>query len=442
MAKGLGLHSLCPLPSALCKKQPLQKSTTPSYWSLIWRRFKQNRGARWSFRVFTVLLWIAILNPFLVGDVPIYTKTDGESHFPIFKKYLIDLGLAQKTGPYLSSTYWHEQQFDQAIYPIIPYSSGHMDTKNVHYKSPFGPQNGDGAWHWFGTDKLGRDVAAGIIEGFQVALKVGLFSMFIATIIGLFMGGLAGYFGDDKLRVSVLTLLLNILAFFAAIHFAFISRSYQLYSTEASGEFLKSIAIFMGIFILANLIAKGVQKLTNTSKTITIPLDLLVMRLIEVLNSVPKLLLIIAFAAIFNSQTLWPIILIIGFFGWTGVARFFRAELLRVRNMPYIQAAKAMGFSNWRILLKHALPNAVGPVMILVAFGIASAIIVEASLSFLGIGLDGSTQVTWGTILKNARGSEANWWMAIFPGLAIFLTVLIFNLIGEGLKQAIDAKDI
>ena len=200
----------------------MQNSPTPSYWSLIWRRFKQHRGARWSFRVFVVLLWIAILNPFLVGDVPIFTKTNGEGHFPIFKKYLIDLGLAEKTVPYLNNTYWHEQEFDQAIYPIIPYSSGYLDTKNIHYKSPFGPQNGDGAWHWLGTDKLGRDVAAGMIEGVQVALKVGLLSMLIATIIGLFMGGLAGYFGDERLRAPILTIVLNVLAFFLAIHLSLI----------------------------------------------------------------------------------------------------------------------------------------------------------------------------------------------------------------------------
>ncbi len=420
----------------------MQKSATPSYWSLIWRRFKQNRGARWSFRVFVILLWIAILNPFLVGDVPIYTKTDGESHFPIFKKYLIDLGLAEKTKAYRINSYWHEQKYDQAIYPIIPYSSGYMDKENIHFKSPLGPQNGEGAWHWFGTDQYGRDVAAGILEGVRVALKVGLLSMLIATIIGLFMGGLAGYFGDEGLKLPLLTIVLNVLTFFAAIHFAFISRSYQLSLKDNSGELLKSIAIFIGLFVVTNLFAKGLQKFLNTSKTINIPLDLLVMRLIEVLNSIPKLLLIIVFAAIFSTQSVWPIILIIGFFGWTGIARFFRAELLRVRNMPYIQAARAMGFSDWRILTKHALPNAIGPVMILVAFGIAGAIIAEATLSFLGIGLDGSTQVTWGTLLKNARGAEANWWMAVFPGLAIFLTVLIFNLIGEGLKQAIDAKDI
>ena len=169
---------------------------------------------------------------------------------------------------------------------------------------------------------------------------------------------------------------------------------------------------------------------------------MLVMRLIEVLNAVPGLLLIIAFAAIFSTKSLWPIILIIGLLGWTGIARFFRAELLKVRNMDYIQAAKALGFSKWRVLFKHALPNAIGPVMIVIAFGIARAILTEASLSFLGIGIDSATQVTWGTILRSGRNAIAYWWLALFPGLAIFLTVLIFNLIGEGLRNAIDAKDV
>ena len=110
--------------------------------------------------------------------------------------------------------------------------------------------------------------------------------------------------------------------------------------------------------------------------------------------------------------------------------------------MEFIQASRALGYNNWRILFKHALPNAIGPVIILVAFGIAGAILAEASLSFLGIGVTGDVQVTWGTMLQQGRGNSANWWLSIFPGLAIFVTILIFNLIGEGLKDAIDAKDL
>jgi len=114
---------------------------------------------------------------------------------------------------------------------------------------------------------------------------------------------------------------------------------------------------------------------------------------------------------------------------------------LKVRNMEFIQASSALGYSDWRILFKHALPNAIGPVIILVAFGIAGAILAEASLSFLGIGITDDFQVTWGTLLK-VPSNGSNWWMSIFPGLAIFVTILTFNLIGEGLKDAIDAKDL
>lgn len=422
----------------------MQKSSNTSYWSLIWQRFQKNRGAKWSFRVFIGLLWIALLNPFIAGDVPIYTKIKGESSFPIFKQYLIDLGLTAKTGQYLNPNSWHEAEYDQAIFPIIPYSANYRDTDNIHFKSPFGPQKiqKNQAWHWLGTDKLGKDVAAGILSGIRVALQVGLFSMFIATLIGLFMGGLAGYFGDDGLRLPITTILLNGIAFFLAIHFAFISRSYQLSLKDADGELLKSLFIFMLTFVFFNLLAKALQYLPLFQKTILLPLDMLIMRIIEVINAVPGLLLIIAFAAIFSTKTLWPIILIIGFLNWTGIARFFRGELLKVRNMEFIQASRALGYNNWRILFKHALPNAIGPVIILVAFGIAGAILAEASLSFLGIGITEDIQVTWGTMLKQGRGNSANWWLSIFPGLAIFVTILIFNLIGEGLKNAIDAKDL
>lgn len=417
--------------------------STPSYWSLVWQRFQKNRGARWAFRVFIGLVWIAVLNPFIAGDVPIYTKINGESSFPIAKQYLIDLGLVSSTGNYLNPSSWHEATYDQAIFPIIPYSANYRDTENVHFKSPFGPQNRESnqAWHWLGTDQYGKDVAAGIIGGVRVALKVGLLSMLIATIIGLVLGGLAGFFGDTGLRIPVVTIAINLLAVIFALHFAFISRSYQLTAKDADGQLFKSMLIFMGVILFFNLIAKVLTFLPVLQKSITLPMDMIIMRIIEVINAIPGLLLIIAFAAIFNTNTLWPIILIIGFLNWTNIARFFRGELLGIRNMEYIQASRALGFSNARILFKHALPNAIGPVIILVAFGIAGAILAEATLSFLGIGITDDFQVTWGTLLK-VRSNGSNWWMSIFPGLAIFITILTFNLIGEGLKDAIDAKDL
>jgi peptide/nickel transport system permease protein len=130
---------------------------------------------------------------------------------------------------------------------------------------------------------------------------------------------------------------------------------------------------------------------------------------------------------------------IIGLTGWTGIAKYVRAELLRVRSLEYIEAAQSLGFSEWRIIFRHALPNSLTPVLITIAFGIASAILVESSLSFLGIGVQAELQ-TWGKLLSEAREDVSAWWLAVFPGLAIFVTVTIFNLIGEGLTDALDPR--
>jgi peptide/nickel transport system permease protein len=131
--------------------------------------------------------------------------------------------------------------------------------------------------------------------------------------------------------------------------------------------------------------------------------------------------------------------IIIGLLSWTGIAQFVRAELLRIRRQEYIEAAQALGFSDRRILFRHALPNALTPVLITVAFGIAGAVLLESFLSFLGIGL-AAESVTWGTMLNLARYQFNAWWLAVFPGLAIFFTVTLFNLIGERLTEAMDPR--
>jgi len=119
--------------------------------------------------------------------------------------------------------------------------------------------------------------------------------------------------------------------------------------------------------------------------------------------------------------------------------RFIRGELLRVRALEYVQAARSMGFSEWRIMMNHAIPNALTPVLITIAFGIATAILAEATISFLGIGVP-PEEVTWGSLLAIARNNFNAWWFAVFPGLAIFITVTMFNLIGEGLTDAMDSR--
>ncbi len=199
------------------------------------------------------------------------------------------------------------------------------------------------------------------------------------------------------------------------------------------------MGIFFLIIGLANLLATGLKRLPYLGRKLTLPLDIIVMRMIEVTSSIPGLLLVLSIVAVIENQSILYVMAIIGLIRWTSIARFIRAELLRIRSLEYIEAAEALGFSEWRIIFRHAIPNALTPVLITIAFGIASAILLEAFLSFLGVGVP-PEQVTWGSLLKLARSQVSAWWLAIFPGFAIFITVTVFNLLGEGLADALDPR--
>jgi len=167
--------------------------------------------------------------------------------------------------------------------------------------------------------------------------------------------------------------------------------------------------------------------------------DLLLYRLVEIFMAIPVLFLLIVAAGVLP-KNIYVMMIIIGCFSWTGAARFIRAEFLKLRNMDFVQSARATGLPLRSILFKHMLPNGVTPVLVESSFAIAMAILAEATLSYLGLGPD--DQASWGKLLASATGQSGEffWWLAIFPGMAIFLTVLSYNLIGEALRDAIDPK--
>lgn len=165
--------------------------------------------------------------------------------------------------------------------------------------------------------------------------------------------------------------------------------------------------------------------------------DMLIVRFIEIMLCFPTLFLILTLASFVDEPSVFYVMLIIGVTSWTGPARLVRGEFLRLRNQEFVQAAKALGLPEWRIIFKHILPNALGPVLVSATFGVASAILVESTISFLGMGDPGAP--TWGKILNDGRVFRNNI-MILMPGFAIFLTVSLFNLIGEGLRDALDPK--
>jgi peptide/nickel transport system permease protein len=167
--------------------------------------------------------------------------------------------------------------------------------------------------------------------------------------------------------------------------------------------------------------------------------DMLLSRIIEMVMCVPALVLILALLAVLDTPTIWHLMVVLGLTGWTGIARLTRAEFLKLRQMEYVSAAKALGFGELRVMFRHILPNSLAPVLVPISFGIAAAILIESGLSFLGFGAP-PPNPSWGTLLNAGRNNLQMWWLIVFPGVAIFLTVLCYNLIGEGIQEASDPK--
>jgi peptide/nickel transport system permease protein len=240
---------------------------------------------------------------------------------------------------------------------IAPYDPNFIDLKAVLM-----PPDGK---HLLGTDPLGRDVLSRIIYGSQISLKVGFVAVGLATLIGLLVGALAGYYGGW--------------------------------------------------------------------------VDQVLMRLVDLMLCFPSFFLILAVIAILE-PSIWNIMVVIGVTSWMGVARLVRAEFLSLREREFVMAARALGASDTRLIWRHMLPNALAPVMVSATLGVAGAILTESALSFLGLGVQPPTP-SWGNILTAGKDNiEIAWWLSFFPGLAILVTVMSYNLLGEGIREAIDPR--
>jgi len=168
-------------------------------------------------------------------------------------------------------------------------------------------------------------------------------------------------------------------------------------------------------------------------------LDQILMRLVDLMLCFPTIFLILAVIAVLG-PSIWNIMAVIGLTSWMGVARLVRAEFLSLREREFVVAARALGASDARLIWRHLLPNALTPVMVSATLGVAGAILVESSLSFLGLGVQPPTP-SWGNMLTMGKDNiEIAWWLSVFPGLAILVTVMSYNLLGEGIREAIDPR--
>ena len=259
-------------------------------------------------------------------------------------------------------TFVSADQEVKALFAPIPY--GPFEIVGSSYEKP-------GKKHIFGTDEIGRDVAARIIYGARVSLAVGIFSALIALLIGAPVGLCCGFFG---------------------------------------GKF-----------------------------------DLFTMRLIEILICFPTFLLLLILMSMLGEyhfeQSAPLLIAVIGLTGWIGMAMLVRGEVLKCKKLPYIESCIVSGVPKSRILFYELLPNVSGVLLIWFSFAVAGAILAESSLSFLGFGVR-SPVASWGGLLRQAFDNPLDYWhLTLFPGLALFVAVISFNFIGEGLRKSLDVRN-
>lgn len=239
---------------------------------------------------------------------------------------------------------------------------------------------GPTAIHWFGTDSIGRDVFNRVIYGGQVSLFIGLLAVFLEVSLGTLVGSVAAYYGGwvDAVLMRITEAMLSIPSLFLLI-------------------------------VLAKFIGRNVGQVTIGSRTF--------------------------------SGSIGIVILVIGITSWMYLARIVRANVLSLKELDYIAASKALGANNRRIFFSHLVPNTLGPIIVAATLGLASAILTEAYVSFLGLGVQQPTS-TWGNMMQQAQSFliRGAWWMWVFPSAFIVFTILCINLMGDGLRDALDPR--
>lgn len=412
----------------------------------FFKNIKLKRVVNFSILWIFFLIFLTFFANFIANDKPLYAKYNSQTYFPVIYDIFYQWGFYQWDSELINKD-WKKLPLENTLWTMIPFSPEQLDMENSPASPPFSSLkvNNQTFYHYLGTDELGRDIASGLIYGTRYAMIISLLATLIATSLGILIGSIAGFWGDYDFQLSRYTIVILMTVGFWAFFINFYSRSYVLIDALSQNfyyflwEFLISLLGFIFITGLVwRLFAFLKKKYSYLSQKLAIPLDLIILRLIEVKLSIPILLLIIILTS-FAKPNLLLLIFIIAFSQWTVFARLIRAEILKIKNLDYISAVKVQGLSPLKILVYHVIPNAMPPIWVSISFAIASAILIESALSFLGLGV---SHVSWGSLLKSGRNDLNAWWLMVFPGLMIFFTIFALNNFSEYLRRKLNPKKL
>ena len=351
-------------------------TASPGFWRESWRRFRRRKLAMISLGYVLLLTLIALLAPAIAGTKPIVARYKGAIYFPAL-------------GYFKSS--WENPVFQRdGFRKRYPANLEKKDPESwafwpLVYQDPYRrplPREWEGVW-----DRPENPTGT---QGRPSGLN---------------------WLGTDQQGIDVFAQLVH------GTRIALLVGFVSMGIAAAVGIVIGALSGYFGGWV-----------------------DLVFSRIIEIVLCIPQLVLILALLAVVERPTIWHIMAVIGFTHWTSIARLTRGEFIKLKQMEFVSAARALGAGQTRIIFGHILRNGLAPVLVPITFGIAAAILIESALSFLGFGAP-PPNPSWGTVLSAGRSTiQQTWWLIAFPGAAIFLTVLAYNLIGESLQEATDPR--
>lgn len=290
----------------------------------------------------------------------------------------------------------------------LPYPAATPDL--LHMAAPPAPP------HYLGTDPLGRDVVAGLVAGARRLVLLSLPAVGLATLVGAAAGSAAGFWGNKQLRLPLA------------------SAGWLLAAAWWLAALPARLFVAGALVVLAGAASwYSSRRAASSRHTFALPLDSLVLGVTALLGAVPRLILLVALAAGPPLGTM-QLLSLLALVAWPETARLVRAQMLRVRVQPFVEAAYASGLPSWRVWLRHALPHACLPLFSFAPLSLAGLVGLENALAFLGIG-QAPDQVSWGSLLATVRQDPTAWWVAAAPGVALLCTLLALQQLAQALNQ-------